>query len=95
MTALHVVDRRFAQLRVVPETVALDYANDISALAAQAHSHLADGRVMKVSDAIFEIHGTARKWAGFIEEAPAISPDQLDFALCGDGVGRPGHGSAA
>lgn len=96
MTAqLQVIDRRFVRLRALPESVALDYANDISALAAEAHSHLTAQRVLKVSDALFEIHGTARKWAGEVEEAPVISADQLDFALCGDGVGQPGHGSAA
>lgn len=92
---LTVIDGRFARFRVLPETQALDYANDVSALSAEAHSALCDGRVMKVSDALFAIHGIAREWSGAVEEAPLLTPGQLDFALCGDGVTRPGHGSAA
>jgi hypothetical protein len=34
------VDRRFRNFRVMPETEALDYANDVTALAREGHAHL-------------------------------------------------------
>jgi hypothetical protein len=102
MTALRLLDGRHARFRVLPEASALDYANDVTALAQEGRLHLARAydahvqsdwaRYLQATEAInaklIAIGKVAREWAGAVEDAPTVSRGQL--SLCSDGLAGPG-----
>ena len=107
---MRVIDGRYAAFRIVPETRALDLANDVRALAHEGRVHLSRAydahvqsdwpRYLSATEAIntklVAIGDVARAWAGVVEEAPALSEGQLSLALaCPDGLAGPSHGRAA
>ncbi len=104
MTALRVIDGRLARFRVLPESSALDYANDITALGQEGRLHLARAydahvqgdwaRYLQATEAIngklIAIGRVAREWAGAVEDAPTVTRDQLSLAPKGP-AGPGGH----
>lgn len=85
------MDRRFSVLRALPETTALDRANDVLALTAEGHRHLVRAHsahclndwsgylaaTEAVNRCLVGIRDTARRWAAEVAEAPEVNPDQL------------------
>lgn len=89
------MDGRCRTFRVLPESQALDVANDVLALSqegrvhlVQAHSaHVADDwakyldAVDHINTDLIRIGDVARGWASMVSAAPSVHPDQLPLAL--------------
>lgn len=85
------MDGRFAVLRGIPETAALDRANDVLALSQEGRVYLARAyeahvqddwsryldATSRLHDKLVEIRDVARHWADEVMEAPIVSPNQL------------------
>lgn len=88
------MDRRFSIVRAIPESAALDFADDVVALSqqgraylVQAHSaHVADNwsayldAVDGINTSLVGIKQVADCWRRDVEDAPQISPGQLALA---------------
>jgi hypothetical protein len=89
------MDGRYGVSRVLPESVALDRANDVAALAAfgqqdceRAHQAYAmdDHRnglinLDSAHQTFYRIHKLAAAWAADVTSAPEVSPNQLPLLL--------------
>lgn len=89
------MDGRYAVIRAIPETEALDYAGDVLALAHEGRrdlecayqAHVMDDwsrflhHVGRLDETFREITGTARRWAEGVQSAPQICPNQLPLQL--------------
>lgn len=89
------MDARYAVIRAIPETLALDAANDVLALSQEGRVHLAhayESHVMadwasylyeteRLDQRLRDIRDTARRWADAVIAAPEIHADQLPLRL--------------
>ena len=103
------MDGRYTELAVLPVVRITDATSDITALSYEGDHHLTLAHSAHVKndwgrylDAVERIHSThlairdsARRLAGAVEEAPRLSPGQLEMLICPDGFAVPGHGRAA
>lgn len=105
---MKVIDGRYAAFRILPESQALDYANDVRALSQEGRVHLARAydahvkdnwpRYLEATEAVngklVAIGRVARELAGVVEEAPVVTEGQLSLVLCPDGLSGPGGHAA-
>lgn len=89
------MDGRYSVVRAIPESVALDRANDVLALSQEGREHLAhayEAHVLsdwasylfetdRLQRALIGIRDVARLWADDVLAAPEVHPDQLPLQL--------------
>lgn len=92
------MDGRFSVVRAIPESVALDRANDVLALSQEGREHLAHAyeahivsdwasylyETDRLNQALVAIRDVARLWADEVRTAPEAQPDQLPLRLVGE-----------